>query len=343
MDTNDPRPPPPPPGLGYGHIAPELIQTNRRILEQFRELHAENRQYREGALATEGRHIAATAAAAQQSGEQHEATMHLFRSALNPHAEAIAAMHAGATSLHEAAQDIRTSATQHRQMAAETSDFFMTAMRQGLEAMRTPPPTGAQRPDEAAAAGPESSFNPPMNDATIITLDAGTKREKSANPLEAVEARPAKLQKAAVRAASSGAARADSSRDTPATMQEAMPAAPGFRPKANETEQSARPYGVTIDAPRGRRVERSRSAVKVRQVALDELQPPTDESGGIIHGEPNGTIRVQSAPKQRIKSADRVSPAPKKPREASRARTPSIQVTKAQSRPPSLVRQVIVS
>jgi hypothetical protein len=340
----DPRPPPPPPGLGYGHIAPELIQTNRRILEEFRQLHEENRQYREGALAAEDRRVAATAAAAHQSREQHEATMNMFRSALNPHAEAIAAMHAGAASLHTAAQDIRSSAAQHRQMAAESSDLFMTAMRQGMEAMR--PPT--QRPDEVPAAGPEASFNPTI-DATIIALDAGTKREVS--PLQAVESRPAKLQKAAARAASQGAAAAASSSDAPATMEEAMPVAPGFRPKARETEGAVRPYGVTIDAPRGRAMERSRSAKKVRQIALDELQPH-DESGAVIQGEPNSTIRIQSVPKQRIKSIDRVSPQPKKPREASRARTPSIQVGKGKSTPltkkattarsPSVVRQIIV-
>ena len=138
------------------------------------------------------------------------------------------------------------------------------------------------------------------------------------------EARPAKLQKAAVRAASRGAAAAASSSDAPATIEEARPAAPGFRPKVSETEEAARPYGVTIDALRGRARERTRSAMRqVRQVALDELQPH-DESGAVIQGEPNSTIRVQSAPKQRIKSVDRVSPPPKKPREASKARTPSI-------------------
>jgi hypothetical protein len=229
-------------------------------------------------------------------------------------------------------------------MAAESSDLFMTAMRQGMEAMRP------QRPDEVPAAGAEASFNPTI-DATIIALDAGTKREVS--PLQAVESRPAKLQKAAARAASQGAAAAASSSDVPATMEEAMPAAPGFRPKARETEEAVRPYGVTIDAPRGRAMERSRSAKKVRQIALDELQPH-DESGAVIQGEPNSTIRIQSVPKQRIKSIDRVSPQPKKPREASRARTPSIQVAtgKGKSTPltkkataarsPSVVRLVIV-
>ena len=335
MDSN-PRPPPAPPGLGYGHIAPELIQTNRQILEQFRNLHEENRQAREAALAAEDRHVAATAAVARQSREQHEATMNMFRSALNPHAEAIAAMHAGAASLHGAAQDIRSSAAQHRQMAAESSDLFLAAMRQGMEAMRP----GAQRPDEVPAAGPETSFNPTI-DTTIVALDAGTKRENS--PLTVTEARPAKLQKAAARAASRGAAAAASSSDAPATMEEARPAA-GFRPKVGEKEEAARPYGVTIDAPRGRARERTRS-VKVRQILLDELQPH-DESGAVITGEPNATIRIASAPKQRIKSADRASPPPKKTppprstREASRARTPQVVKARA-SRTPSLVRQLV--
>jgi hypothetical protein len=56
-----PRPPPPGP---HGLIVPELIQTNRQILEQMRELSRAHEESRAGALAAEDRHMAATAAAA---------------------------------------------------------------------------------------------------------------------------------------------------------------------------------------------------------------------------------------------------------------------------------------
>ena len=81
----------------------------------------------------------------------------------------------------------------------------------------------------------------------------------------------------------------------------------------------------------------------MRQVALDELQPH-DESGAVITGEPNSTIRVQSAPKQRIKSADRV-PAKPTPAGSSKARSRSAKIVPpgkaAAARSPSLVRQVV--
>ena len=119
VDTGEPRQPPP----GASSVmVPELLRTNRQILEQMRGLNQAHEETRAAALAAEDRHIAAMAAAAQQNREAHEATMHLFRTALNPHAEAIAAMHAGAASLNTAAQDIRQSAAQHRQMAAASSD-----------------------------------------------------------------------------------------------------------------------------------------------------------------------------------------------------------------------------
>ena len=329
VDTGpEPRaPPPPPPPV---HIAPELIQTNRLILEQMRGLNQAHEESRAAALAAEDRHIAAMAAAAQQSRESHEATMHLFRTALNPHAEAIAAMHAGAASLHGAAQDIRSSAAQHRQMAAESSDLFVTAMRQGLEAMRPP-----GRPDEVPLAGPERSFNPKIE---VIALD-----ERARSPLQAEHERPAKQMRAAAASASSGAAAAARASDAPATLEERA-RTPGFHPEAKETESAARPYGVTIQAPRGR----SRSSHKVKQIALDEI--PHDESGAVITGEPNAIVRVHSAPKGRIKSANREPPAkmqrttsvPRVTPGGSKKKAPSVEPTKATPARSRSVRQVVV-
>ena len=333
MDIGEPRQPPP---GGASVMVPELIQTNRQILEQIRSLNQAHEETRAAALAAEDRHIAAMAAAAQQSRESHEATMHLFRTALNPHAGAIAAMHAGAASLHTAAQDIRSSAAQHRQMAAESSDLFMTAMRQGLEAMRRPdeiPVAGPERrPDEVPMAGPERSFNPKIE---VIALD-----ERARSPLQAERERPAKQMRAAAASASRGASAAARASDATATLEE-QARAPGFRPEAKETESAARPYGVTIQAPRGR----SRSSHKVKQIALDEI--PHDESGRIITGEPNAIVRVHSAPKGRLKSAEppakqqRTSSVPRvapKTRSKAKARSPSV-APKARSRS---VRQIVV-
>ena len=64
----------------------------------------------------------------------------------------------------------------------------------------------------------------------------------------------------------------------------------------------------------------------------------------MITGEANGTIRVQSAPKQRIKSIDRV-PAKTTPAGSSKARSRSAKIVPpgkaAAARSPSLVRQVV--
>jgi len=88
----------------------------------------------------------------------------------------------------------------------------------------------------------------------------------------------------------------------------------------------------------------------VRQIALGELQPH-DESGAVITGEPNATIRVSSTPKQRIKSIDRVpAKAPAKARSPSVAAgpargkgksNPTPYAKRAAARSPSLVRQVV--
>ena len=101
-----PPPPPPPaaPGIGHGHQAPELIQTNRQILEQMRELREEHQATQRLALHLEGERAVRKAPSALEKRERHESTMNIFRQALNPQAEAIDAMQRGAASLHRAAE-----------------------------------------------------------------------------------------------------------------------------------------------------------------------------------------------------------------------------------------------
>ena len=106
-------------------MVPELIRTNRQIIEQMHNLNRAHEESRAAALRAEELHRAGLDAAAAQNREAHERTMNLFREALHPHAQAIAAMHAGAASLHTAAQDIRDAATMQRAMAGSSSDIFV--------------------------------------------------------------------------------------------------------------------------------------------------------------------------------------------------------------------------
>ena len=299
-------------------MVPELISTNRQILEQMQNLNKAHEESRAAALAAEDRHVAGLEAAAQQNREAHERSMNLFREALNPHAQAIAAMHAGAASLHTAAQDIRSAATMHRAMAAESSNLFVAAVHQGLEAIR------AQRPDQAPMAGPQQQPSVPLAGPEVqtVTLDEVIDEE---------HARPARNLRAAARSASRGAASSG--------------------PATQETEETAGPYGkaIAVDFGRGRsstpsrgrspgRRNRSRSAKKVVVVE------PHDESGAVITGEPNSIVRVESQPKERLK------PPAKQQRTATRspaarasaavqivARSPSAPRVKARS--PSLARK----
>jgi len=283
--------PPPPPT--NPHIAP-LLQTNRQILEQMRAMQEETRSVRNFALEMEDHRAARRAAEAHEDRARHEETMHLFRSVLNPHAQAIEAMHAGAASLHQAAQDVSTSAHHHRAMAATSADLFATAIRQGIEALRPvevssgggppPPPPGggavhrtaAQRPDEMAFAGPEVV-------PTIIALDEGMSSGKRAvSPIAEVEASAKRTMRRATSAAASGAARAASASAAPASKEEERPAAPGYQPEARETEKTVKPYGKATGRPKERihpiaKSVRGRSTAP-RIIALDEQ----DTSGGRV-------------------------------------------------------------
>jgi len=290
--ARDPPPPPPPPPPTNPHIAP-LLQTNRQILEEMRVLQEETRGVRNFALELEDHRAAQRAAEAHEDRARHEETMNLFRSVLNPHAQAIAAMHSGAASLHQAAQDVSSSASHHRAMAANSADLFATAIRQGIEALRpvevtsggAPPPpppgggaihqTAAQRPDEVAFAGPEAH-------PTIIALDdAGMSSGKRAvSPIAEVEASAKRTMRKAASAAAIGAARAASASVAPASKEEERPAAPGYQPEARETERAIKPYGKAVGRPKERlhpiaKSVRGRSKAP-RIIALDEQ----DTSGG---------------------------------------------------------------
>ena len=206
----------------------------------------------------------------------------------------------------------------HRAMAAESSNLFVAAVHQGLEAIR------AQRPDQAPMAGPQQQPSVPLAGPEVqtVTLDEAIDEE---------HARPARNLAAAARSASRGAAASG--------------------PATQETE-TAGPYGkaIAVDFGRGRsstpsrgrspgRRNRSRSAKKVVVVE------PHDESGAVITGEPNAIVRVHSAPKGRLKSADREPPAKQQrttsvPRVAPKTKARSVERKPGRSR--SGVRQIVV-
>ena len=255
--------------------------------------------------------------------------MNLFREALHPHAQAIAAMHAGAASLHTAAQDIRDAATMQRAMAGSSSDIFLAAIREGLEAIR------AQRPDEAPFAGPQQQPSVPFAGPEVVpqtgSLDDAMAEER---------AKPKRNLSAAARSASRGAAAASSG---------PMP------------EQPTQTYGSKLgvdfggDRPRtpsqSRRHRGSRSP-RAKKVVVVE---PHDESGAVITGEPNSIVRVEpplkqrrttsnsAGPKARSASATRVTPGGSSSAVQINARSPSVpRVTpggsKARGRAPSVAR-----
>jgi hypothetical protein len=242
IDVGPPNPPappgggPPPSGTVVGHIVPDLLQTNRQILERFGEMHEENRRLINAALQLEEGRRAEREAAAVEARERHEQTMHMIRTN-NPHHEVIAAMHAGVAGLHQAAQEISSSAAQHRQMAADTGQMFMTAFRQAREALEVattssgpPPPPGggggavaiqvnvnaAMRPNEVALAGPEPSLTQP--------LDAVMTQPKRPVSAHSAERNTRQNTKRLAIAAAEGAARAASASNAPATHEEETPA-----------------------------------------------------------------------------------------------------------------------
>jgi hypothetical protein len=308
-------------------MVPELIRTNRQIIEQMHNLNRAHEESRAAALRAEELHRAGIDAAAAQNREAHERTMNLFREALHPHAQAIAAMHAGAASLHTAAQDIRDAATMQRAMAGSSSDIFLAAIREGLEAIR------AQRPDEAPFAGPQQQPSAPFAGPEVVpqrgSLDSAMQEE---------HAKPKRNLSAAVRSASRGAAAASS---------QPMP------------EQPAQTYGSKIgvdfggDRPRTPSQSRHRGSRSPR--AKKVVVEPHDESGAVITGEPNSIVRVEpplkqrrttsnsAGPKARSASATRVTPGGSSSAVQINARSPSApRVTpggsKARGRAPSVAR-----
>jgi len=173
----------------------------------------------------------------------------------------------------------------HRAMAAESSNLFVAAVHQGLEAIR------AQRPDEVPMAGPQQQPSVPLAGPEVqtVTLDEAIDEE---------HARPARNLRAAARSASRGAAAASSG---PATME--------------ETEETARPYGTAIAVDFGRGRSSTPSRGRSRSAHKKVVVVPHDESGAVITGEPNSIVRVESQPKGRLK----VEPPAKQQRTATRS------------------------
>ena len=69
---------------------------------------------------------------------------------------------------------------------------------------------------------------------------------------------------------------------------------------AGETEETATPYGKTINVGRrakSRSPNRGRSRSGYKKVVV----VPHDESGAVITGEPNAVVRVESQPTGKLK------------------------------------------
>ena len=310
-------------------MVPELIRTNRQILEQMHNLNRAHEESRAAALRAEELHRAGIDAAAAQNREAHERTMNLFREALHPHAQAIAAMQAGAASLHTAAQDIRDAATMQRAMAGSSSDIFLAAIREGLEAIR------AQRPDEAPFAGPQQQPSVPFAGPEAVpqtgSLDSAMQEE---------HARPSRNLSAAARSASRGAAAASSG---------PMPEEP--------TQTYGAKLGVDFGGDRPRTPSQSRRGRGSRSPRAKKvvIVQPDDQSGAVITGEPLPIVRVEPQLKERLEpptkqrrtrsaSATRVTPGGSSSAVQINARSPSApRVTpggsKARGRAPSVPRR----
>ena len=254
---------------------------------------------RELALELEDHRAASRAAASHEGRARHEETMHMFRQALNPHAEAIAAMHAGAASLNQAAQSVAENATHHRAMAADAAHMFTLSIHRGIEAMQVaassggppPPPPGgravatqteAQRPDEFVLPVPDQH----------PTIDSAMASKRVASPLQEVEERAEKAMRRARSAASQGASRAASASAAPATKEEERPAAPGYQPEANEPERAVRPYSTAQNVrPRIHPI-----ATSVRR-GRGRPPPSHDRSGGVT------IVALDDLPRSRSKSS----------------------------------------
>jgi hypothetical protein len=112
---------------------------------------------------------------------------------------------------------------------------------------------------------------------------------------------------------------------------------------AGETEETARPYGKTIDVGRGRAKSRSPNRGRSRSGHKKVVVVPHDESGAVITGEPNAVVRVESQPTGKLK--EKLEPPAKQqqtatrspaPRAHQRASSASVQVV---ARSPSLARK----
>ena len=134
--------PPGPPGGGAGgaqiHLYPELLRTNRLILEEFHSISQSNRQMHEAALEFEDRRVGEAKARSIEAQEHHERYAQMFRHALNPLAAHIEAqsqsMATGVAAIQQASAHMAAASSHQAAQANTIAAQLAVAMNQHAEA-----------------------------------------------------------------------------------------------------------------------------------------------------------------------------------------------------------------
>ena len=114
--------PPGPPGGGAGgvggiHLYPELLRTNRQILEQFHSISEENRLLHQAALELENRRVGEAKAQSIELLAQNDRHAQMFRNALNPLAASLEAQShvfaSGVAAINQASAHMAAASSHH--------------------------------------------------------------------------------------------------------------------------------------------------------------------------------------------------------------------------------------
>ena len=251
--------PPGPPGGGAGgaqiHLYPELLRTNRLILEEFHSISQSNRQMHEAALEFEDRRVGEAKARSIEAQEHHERYAHMFRHALNPLAAHIEAqsqsMATGVAAIQQASAHMAAASSHQAAQANTIAAQFAVAMNQHAEA-------AARRPDERNLAGPEE---PPNTGILGLALEpAEDMRDSVKRPKEVaaeterqISQEPQKQIRRLASAARKGAqAESRAASAAPANSRERA-FAPGFKPPVHISELDQQPLAVAAGKARSSR------------------------------------------------------------------------------------------
>ena len=251
--------PPGPPGGGAGgaqiHLYPELLRTNRLILEEFHSISESNRQMHQAALEFEDRRVGEAKARSIEAQEHHERYAQMFRHALNPLAAHIEAqsqgMATGVAAIQQASAHMAAASSHQAAQANTTAQQFAVAMTQHAETM-------ARRPDERSLAGPEE---PPNTGILGLALEpAEDMRDSVKRPKEVaaeterqISQEPQKQIRRLTSAAKKGAqAESRAASAAPANSRERA-FAPGFKPPVHISELAQQPLAVAAGKARSSR------------------------------------------------------------------------------------------